>query len=138
MIEDPDGSTALKEARDMLKNLRDWNAPAEHVDPVLREIERLSADHDFEVHPDNADAVEVFCQLGTQWRMLATLGGAVTQGLDYSAVDATLRLLRFKPARRTELFHDLRLMESAALKAMSEQRDAAASAAQAARLQATP
>lgn len=120
-------SAALREQQDLLKNLHDWNAAQEHIDVVSREIERLRASDDFEVHEDNWEAVNLFIDLGTQWRVVGTFGGKAFLGLDYTAVDAVLRLRRVHVSRRASLFEDLRTMEDAALVALAK-REAAAHA----------
>lgn len=70
---------------------------------------------DVEIWPDNVRAYELFNALATQWR--AGMGGPT--GLDYSAVEVTMRLCGLPPAEWPELFADLRVMERAALEAMS-------------------
>jgi len=64
----------------------------------------------FEVWPENWEAVVLFCRLSTQWK-LGAFGGFI--GLDYVAVDATMRLLKIR--QRERLFGQIQLMESAAL-----------------------
>lgn len=133
MSDDPARDAALEDAQALLKSLREWKAGPEHTEPVEREIERLGIAGDFEVHEDNMEAVGLFLALGTQWRMLPTFAGAIPQGLDYAAVESVLRLAQLRPARRRLLFTDLRVMENAALVAMSEQREAARRVAEAQR-----
>lgn len=67
-----------------------------------------------EVWPENWPAVELFCAVATQWR--ASFGGVI--GLDYTAVEAAMRMMRIKPDDRRDLFARLRVMESAALAVM--------------------
>ena len=67
-----------------------------------------------EVWPENWPAVELFCAVATQWR--ASFGGVI--GLDYTAVEAAMRMLRIKPADRPDLFVRLQVMESEALAVM--------------------
>ena len=80
------------------------------------------------------DAVLLFCELGTQWRVVSTMAGAVHTGLDYAAATAVLNLRELRPAKRRRLFADLRTMEQAALAAWGEQREAAAVAREKARV----
>lgn len=57
----------------------------------------------------------------SQWRTAsAGLGGFVFTGLDYAAVEPTLRLMRVKPKHEDKLFQWLRVMEMEGLKAMNE------------------
>ncbi|AWL04226.1 DUF1799 domain-containing protein [Massilia oculi] len=67
-----------------------------------------------EIWPENLLAYDVFAALGTQWRV--GMGGAT--GLDYAAVPVVLRLKGVLRAEWTQLFEDLRVMESAALQTM--------------------
>lgn len=68
-----------------------------------------------EIWPDNLQAYEVFASLGTQWR----IGMAGPTGMDYAAIPVTLRLMAVPRAEWPQLFADLRVMEGAALEAMS-------------------
>lgn len=68
------------------------------------------------VWPENWQSVGFFMDYcRTQWRV--GMGGAT--GLDYTAVLACLRTLRLGRERSDELFADVRVMEAAALEAMS-------------------
>lgn len=70
---------------------------------------------DVEIWPDNLQAYELFNALATQWR----IGMAGPTGLDYGAVAMTMRLCGIPRSKWTELFADVRIMERAALEAMS-------------------
>lgn len=74
-------------------------------------------DQVFEVWDMNWQAVRAFLALSTQWRtaVLSTLARArvVRLGLDYAAIEPTLRLLGMKRPRR--IFEQLVLMEDEAL-----------------------
>lgn len=72
---------------------------------------------DVEVWPENATALDVFVQMGTQWRVGA--GGAV--GLDYGVLPFVMRMSGVPPRERGEVFEAIRVMEHAALQAMSEE-----------------
>lgn len=45
------------------------------------------------VFEDCWQSVMVFLTLGSQWRMVAGMGGAFYQGLDYTAIEPCLRLM---------------------------------------------
>ncbi|WP_185640590.1 DUF1799 domain-containing protein [Burkholderia sp. Bp9142] len=79
---------------------------------------------DFEVLPENWEAVELFVAVGTQWRksVVASLngGGVIYEGLDYPAVEAAMRMFGFRRKRHRELFAAVRVMERAALKVFSD------------------
>ena len=77
-------------------------------------------DDDFEVWPENWPAVQLFMELGTQWRVAAGMGGLAYLGLDYAAVIAYLRGLRVPEWR--ERLKELRVMELAAVKAQAERK----------------
>lgn len=69
------------------------------------------------VWPENWQSVHFFMDYcRTQWRV-GGAGGAT--GLDYTAVLACLRALRLGRERNDELFSDVRVMEAAALEAIS-------------------
>ena len=76
-------------------------------------------DDDFEVLPENWDAVEVFTSLGTQWKKMVVSslsgGGVFYEGLDYSAVESAIRMFGFKRKRHRALFSAVRVMEREAL-----------------------
>ncbi len=72
----------------------------------------------FEVMLANADAIEAWLALESQWRCISPGPGAIIWlGLDYGAVDVVLR--RRKWADPDALFADLQEMEGAALEAMN-------------------
>lgn len=71
---------------------------------------------EFLVWPDNWQAVDVFIAMGTQWRV--GMGGPV--GLDYGALETVMRLVGVKRADRSDVFAAVRIMEGAALAAMTE------------------
>lgn len=66
--------------------------------------------------PENWDTVQLFLLVQTQWRT-GPMGSVI--GLDYVAVDAAIRMsgITITP----ETFDGLRIMESAALEAMSSE-----------------
>lgn len=70
---------------------------------------------DFEVHPENWPAVEMFLRLQTQWR--TSMSGVV--GLDYSAVQWLFRLYGVEDQRA--LLEDLQIMEVAAMQSINKQ-----------------
>jgi hypothetical protein len=81
---------------------------------------KLPVDHaaesdDYEVWPENWEAVQMFLRCQTQWRT-AGMGGVL--GLDYGAVAWLLRLYRVKDQRA--LLEDLQTMEAAVLEALAE------------------
>lgn len=73
------------------------------------------APEDFEVWPENWDAVVMFLRISTQWR--TSMGGPI--GLDYGALEWLFRLYEVKEPR--SLLEDLQVMEGAALTAMAKE-----------------
>lgn len=68
----------------------------------------------FELWPENADPINLFIRLQTQWRY----GPVGATGLDYNGVHSALRFLKIRPT--TELFDQIQLMERAALDALAK------------------
>lgn len=69
-----------------------------------------------EVWQEHWQAVDLFCQLGTQWRV--GFGGTV--GLDYIALNMLLDLHHIKQDKRLELFKKIQILENTALQLMHE------------------
>lgn len=78
---------------------------------------------EFEVYPENWQALELFRQCASQWR---TAGMGTVTGLDYTSVKAVLDI-HHPNTNHIELFEQIRLLEQGALTAMHEQREANAS-----------
>lgn len=70
---------------------------------------------DFEVWPENWEAIEMWLRMQTQWRTSA--GGAV--GLDYSVLAWLFKMYPVEDPRA--LLEDLQIMEGAALVAMHKE-----------------
>ena len=68
------------------------------------------------VFPENWQTVELFLRLQTQWQFV----NGCFLGLQYTAVDALMRILRIK--NRAEVFQDLQVMELAALRVLNEKK----------------
>jgi hypothetical protein len=66
------------------------------------------------------EAVHVFSSLRSQWRTVSNgMAGVVFTGLDYTALEPTLRMLDLEPKSRPRLFEHLRTMEMEALRVMN-------------------
>jgi hypothetical protein len=72
----------------------------------------------FELLPDVALPVDIFSSLFTQMRV----GPGGVQGLRYEALEAVMRMRRVPPARRSDLFDDVQVCESADLEHFALQR----------------
>ena len=71
-------------------------------------------DDTVDVWPENWQAVQVFCAMGTQWKVSAGMSGLIWMGLDYVALPIVEARLGVRRAERVDLFARLRLMEAAA------------------------
>jgi hypothetical protein len=81
----------------------------------VAELQEHGAAEAIDVLAENWPTVQLWLRIQTQWRV-SGMGGPV--GLDYTAVEAAMRMLRLR--NRTELFDGLQVMEVAALKAMKD------------------
>lgn len=84
---------------------------------------RAESEEVFELWDINADVLELFLAVQSQWRCVAvasSIGGAILWlGLDYAGVDAFMRRSH-SDDEDGELFAGLQVMEGAALAAFSE------------------
>lgn len=78
--------------------------------------ESMLAPEEFEVWPENWDAVRVFASIQTQWR----IGMAGPTGLDYAVIPAMFEM--FEIADRASCFFDVQVMEKEALETFGKQR----------------
>lgn len=69
--------------------------------------------------PENARAVEVFCSLSSQWRVVSGMGGAHWQGLRYEVIPVVLRMKSVPRREWSEIFDALRVMEAAARESLN-------------------
>lgn len=82
--------------------------------PPPEYLEAIRQADEFEIWPENVQSLQTFMRLQTQW--VYGLRGPV--GLNYAGVRAALDMMRTEVT--TELFDDLQVMESAALKILTE------------------
>ncbi len=78
----------------------------------------LAADWTVEVWPENAHAVRVFHDMGTQWRV--SQNGPY--GLDYSVIPFILRTSQVPRAEWPDVMDAIRLMEGVALQEMQNNK----------------
>lgn len=97
--------------------LRAFGATPEQLAEAQDYYEAL--DRDFGVWAENDTALEAFCALGTQWRMLAHMSGVVWTGIEYAAIPPVLRLMAVPRAAWRDTFGALQIMERAALAALN-------------------
>lgn len=75
---------------------------------------------DFPLWPENVTPVRVFrAMAGTQWNMLAGMGGASVVGLRYESLPIVFDMLQVPAAQRPDCFEMLRIMERAAIKGIN-------------------
>jgi hypothetical protein len=70
-----------------------------------------------EIWPEHEQAVGVFAAMLTQWRT-APMGGVV--GLDYSALPAVLEMMSVPRADWHEVFEQVRIMETEAVRVLNK------------------
>jgi hypothetical protein len=102
----------------VIVQLEEAGAPAQIIAEARRRMN--PPEDDFDVWPDSLVAVELFCALGTQWRILSGMGGVQWQGIDYQSIEGVLRLKAISPDDWPALFNDLRIMERAALEVLNK------------------
>jgi len=77
-------------------------------------------EEDLDIYPDNVQAVHVYVEMLTQWRV----GPSGSIGLDYRALETIPAVRRIKDEDEYEdLFSSLQTMERATLKHYREQKD---------------
>lgn len=83
-------------------------------------IEKHCGVQSFEVDYYNWEAVLIFQGCATQWRIIATMGGAIVQGLDYSSVESVMRIRKVKNPYKT--FMRVQFIERGYLEKSNEKR----------------
>lgn len=73
-----------------------------------------------DIWPENWQALQVFCAMGTQWRVSAGMSGLIWTGLDYTALPVVEARLGVVRAERADLFSRVRIMESSARSEMNK------------------
>lgn len=71
----------------------------------------------FHVFDDNWEVVLLFCRMATQWRIVVGMAGAIYQGIDYTALEAVMRMNRVKD--RGRMWGGIQIMERAALEVLN-------------------
>lgn len=73
----------------------------------------------FHVFDDNWEVVLLFCRMATQWRIVVGMAGAAYQGIDYTALEAVMRMNRVKD--RDRMWGGIQIMERAALEVLNKE-----------------
>jgi hypothetical protein len=101
--------------------MRKLGVPQEEVATALRQP--VPEENAIAIAPHLVEVVHVFSSLRSQWRTVSNgMAGVVFTGLDYTALEPTLRMLGLEPVNRPRLFEHLRTMEMEALRVMNATR----------------
>lgn len=95
-------------------------APPEEIERVKQEA-APPPDEDFHVWPENWDSVTFFLGLYSQWRTTSGMDRMRRTGLDYTAVESTMRIKGIPRKDRAALFDDICVMEEAVLEVWNKQ-----------------
>ena len=96
-------------------------APADVIAQFRAALAARNANATFAVWPQNWHAVMLFCDMASQWRVVARMAGLMYQGLEYSALPLVMRarkplVARCHRQRLHELMPQLRTLERTAAK----------------------
>lgn len=102
-------------ADDIAKDMRAMGASQQDIDRIQDDLKP----DPFSVWPQNIKIVHAFVRCATQWIRLPMTNQPI--GLDYCAVESTLRMLDYwKPKReRVEIFEGIGIMETEAIHCLS-------------------
>lgn len=102
-----------------------FGAPPEVIEQARAAIQARA--EPFGIWPENWRAVQVFCALGTQWRMVAGPGGVIWMGFPYEVlpiVEARVPPTPDVPLPDPALlFSQLRVLETTALSILNQPRN---------------
>lgn len=73
-----------------------------------------------EVWAEHVEAFDLFIACSSQWRIVAGMSGVFYQGLDASALAATMNMLGIEQGHRRERLQQVRQIESGALEMMNK------------------
>lgn len=74
--------------------------------------------HDTELWPEHREAYEIFGACATQWRVIAGMGNAIHQGIDYTALESVMRMRGVED--QSTRFEQIRHIEAGALSVMNK------------------
>lgn len=106
----------------VLEAMRAFGAPAQDIERAAQLLEDSKEPERqvFEVHHDNLRSIRAWLGVSTQWQFASMAG--VRVGLNYAGVWAWLQA--HMPRKARSVMADVELMESAALQAFHEIREA--------------
>ncbi|WP_291810803.1 DUF1799 domain-containing protein [Limnobacter sp.] len=93
-------------------------APA-HVIAKAKESRRPES---FEVWAENWEPVEIFLELGSQWRVIAGMGGVMHQGIDMPSLEALFRIRGVPQENQHPIFKDILKMQTAAADVLNRRK----------------
>lgn len=70
--------------------------------------------------PEHWEALQLFLGLRTQWRIIAGMGGARYQGLDYAVLYGHPRYARLESDEQIECLEQLQHIEAGALEVLNQ------------------
>lgn len=73
------------------------------------------------IEPDGWDAARAFEALATDWRIVVSFGGAYFQGIEKTAIESTLRMMKIKA--NEQMINRLMLMQEAAKPILNKKTD---------------
>ncbi|WP_175474732.1 DUF1799 domain-containing protein [Vreelandella subterranea] len=79
--------------------------------------ERYQRAETVEVWPDHLEALDIFQACSSQWRIVSGIAGAFYQGLDYTALEAVMRMSHVDSSG--ELLSQVRMIEAGALEILN-------------------
>ena len=83
-------------------------------------METVEEEQSFDVFEDNWLSFSLFCEMKTQWDVIAGMGGVHYGGIKYPSLESAMRMRRIPFADRARLFQDVRLMEEAAKSVLND------------------
>jgi len=83
-------------------------------------METVEEDQAFDVYEENWLSFSLFCEMETQWEVIAGMGGVHYSGIKYPSLESAMRLRRVPLNDRARIFQDVRLMERAAKSVLND------------------
>lgn len=104
--------------------MRAKGAPEKELESYreARQKNNTQDESDFEMWPENWEALLTFLSVKTQWRVIAGMGGAIYQGIDYTSLIEVIKL-NVKKNKRSQMFKDVQFIELGALSELNRKKD---------------
>lgn len=101
---------------ELIAQLRAGGCPEEEI---RRLVAQDGGDEDFEIWPENADALRAFLFAATQWRFASTMAGLVWMGIEHGAIERAFRL--YPPADEHDAWLAVQVLEAEAVRGRNEE-----------------